>query len=111
MRTDSPVISYPNAATTLLPTPTPKTYFFDESQLNAVGYWLLDERRPSEALSIFRLNLEEFPQSSNGFEGLGESYLGVGDTSKAIANLQRSLELNAKNQDAADVLRRLGIKP
>jgi type IV pilus assembly protein PilY1 len=31
VRTDSPLIAYPNVSTTLTPTPTPKTYFFDGS--------------------------------------------------------------------------------
>ena len=31
VRTDSPVISYPNTPATLVPAPTPKTYFFDGS--------------------------------------------------------------------------------
>lgn len=84
---------------------------FGEQQLNVVGYWLLGNRRPPEALVIFQLNLEEFPRSSDAYEGVGESYLGVGDTSKAIVNLKRSLELNPKNQAVSDVLGRLGIKP
>ena len=88
-----------------------KAYLFDEQQLNAVGYWLLDNRRPGEALTIFKLNLEEFPQSANAHEGLGESYLGVRDTASAIANYRRSLELDPKNQDAIDGLRRLGRVP
>lgn len=29
VRTNSPLVSYPNVSTTLTPTPTPKTYFFD----------------------------------------------------------------------------------
>ena len=88
-----------------------KAYLFGEEELNAVGYWLVEHRRPGEALIIFRLNLEEFPRSANAFYGLGESYLGVLDTANAIANYKRFLELNPKDQDAMDALRRLGIKP
>ncbi len=88
-----------------------KAYLFGEQQLNAVGYWLLDHGRPSEALIIFRLNLEEFPRSANAYEGLGEGYLGVRDTSNAIANYKRTVDLDPKNQSAAEVLRRLGAKP
>ncbi len=88
-----------------------RAYFFNEQQLDAVGFWLFGNKRFSEAMSIFQVNLEESPQSSNTYEALGESFLELGDTLQAIARLRRSLELNAKNQDAINVLSRLGVKP
>jgi tetratricopeptide (TPR) repeat protein len=62
-------------------------------------------------LIVFLLNVEEYPDAWSPYDGLGESYLAVGDTSRAIANYRRSLELNPTNQAAADVLKRLGANP
>lgn len=87
------------------------TYSFGASQLTPAGFWLLDNKRPREALPVFRLGVEEDPESSSAHEGLGESYLAIGDTSKAVASYGRALELDPKNRQVADVLRRLGLRP
>lgn len=86
-------------------------YFFGDSELNAVGYWLLDHQRANDAMIVFRLNVDEYPGAWNARDGLGEAYLAIGDTTRAIANYKRSLELNPRNQNATDVLRRIGAKP
>ncbi len=88
-----------------------QSYFFGDGQLNAAGFFLLDNQKPQEALLVFRLSVEEYPSSWSSHEGLGKSYLAVGDTSKAIAHYRRSLELNPKNQNATDVLKRLQVRP
>jgi hypothetical protein len=88
-----------------------QAYFFDENQLTSAAYWLLDNKQPQDALIVFLLNVEEYPDAWSPYDGLGESYLAVGDTSRAIANYRRSLELNPTNQAAADVLKRLGANP
>jgi hypothetical protein len=79
--------------------------------LNPIGYRLLDKKKPQDAVIVFRLSVEEYPDDWSPYDGLGQSYLALADTSKAIANYRRSLELNPKNQNAADVLKRLGTKP
>jgi len=86
-------------------------YVFDVRQLNQIGYWLLEHKKANDAVIVFRLNVEEYPEAANPYVGLGEAYLATGDTARAIANLKRSLELNPKNQYAANVLRSLGAKP
>lgn len=87
-----------------------QAYLFDERELRSAGYWLLQNKKAHDAAVVFRLVVEEYPNSWASHDGLGESYLAAGDTSKAIASYRRSLELNPKNQDAADVLKRLGGK-
>lgn len=88
-----------------------QAYFFSDGELNSAGFWLLDNKKPQEAMVVFRLSIEEFPGASYSHEGLGESYLGVGDTSRAIDSYRRALALDPKNKGAEDVLRRLGVKP
>lgn len=88
-----------------------QAYFFDAGQLSPSAFWLLSNKKFHDAVMVFGLIVEEYPDAWNPYGGLGESYLAVGDTSKAIASYRRSLELNPKNQNAADVLKRLGVKP
>ena len=78
-----------------------------EPQLNRIGYMLLETRRLDDAVAVFRLNTARFPDSFNAYDSLGEAYAAIGDREKAIANYQRSLELNPKNTNAAEMLRKL----
>ena len=85
----------------------PATYNFDEDELNGLGYRLIQGKKYKEAILIFRLNVEAYPQSSNVYDSLGEAYMDDGDKPRAIANYQKSLELNPKNGNAAAMLRKL----
>jgi uncharacterized membrane protein len=83
------------------------TYNFDENQLNALGYQLIRAGKLKEAVRIFQLNVEAYPQSSNVYDSLGEGYMDDGDKPLAILNYQKSLELNPKNRGAVLVLQKL----
>jgi len=81
--------------------------FVNEGELNNLGYRLLRERRPREAIEILKLNVEAYPQSANVFDSLAEAYMLNGDTAPAIENYEKSLALDPKNTNAAEMLRKL----
>jgi hypothetical protein len=83
------------------------TYNFDEDQLNALGYQLIRTKKFKDAIRIFQLNVEAYPQSSNVYDSLGEAYMDDGNKTMAIANYQQSLQLNPKNRNAVVYLRKL----
>lgn len=85
----------------------PATSNFDENQLNALGYQLIGNRKFKDAIRIFQLNIEAYPQSSNVYDSLGEAYMDDGDTQDAIANYQKSLQINPKNGNAIKMLQKL----
>jgi outer membrane protein assembly factor BamD (BamD/ComL family)/uncharacterized membrane protein len=85
----------------------PATYNFDEDQLNALGYDQLRAKKFKEAIRIFQLNVDAYPQSSNVYDSLGEAYMDDGNKAEAIGNYQQSLRLNPKNGNAAHMLRTL----
>ena len=80
--------------------PTGSEYDFAESELNRLGYQLLQMRKVAEAIEIFKLNVEAYPQGFNTYDSLGEAYVVHGDKELAIANYKKSLELNPKNANA-----------
>jgi uncharacterized membrane protein len=82
-------------------------YNFDESELNNLGYDLIRVKKLKEAIRIFQLNVEAYPQSGNVYDSLGEAYMDEGNKALAVANYQRSLQLNPKNGGAAVMLRKL----
>jgi uncharacterized membrane protein len=86
----------------------PATYNFDEAELNTLGYQLLRAKKFKEAIRIFQLNVEAYPQSANTYDSLGEAYMDDGDKAQAIANYQKSLQLNPKNGGAVKMLQKLG---
>jgi len=75
-------------------------YDFAETELNVLGYRLMQMKKSAEAIEIFKLNVEVYPQAYNAYDSLGEAYKVHGDKDLAIANYLKSLELNPKNTNA-----------
>jgi len=88
----------------------PNGYNFDERALNRLGYMLLEKGRNADAIAIFNLNVEEYPKSGNVYDSLAEAYAKDGQKQQAIANYRKSLELDPKNQNAANKLKELEQK-
>jgi len=86
---------------------TPAIDALTESRINGIGYALLQNGRVADAIAVFERNAKRFPQSANVYDSLGEAYAAAGDREKAAANYQRSLELDPKNTNAAEWLRKL----
>jgi tetratricopeptide (TPR) repeat protein len=83
------------------------TYNFDEHELNSLGYKLISAKKFNEAIRIFQLNVEAYPQSGNVYDSLGEAYMDEGNKPQAIANYQKSLQLNPNNRNAVLMLQKL----
>lgn len=84
------------------------TRAYDENQVNSLGYFLMGEGRTREAIEVFRLNTEAFPESWNVWDSLGEAHMEDGDAERAIQCYERSLALNPDSESAREALRRLG---
>ena len=86
-------------------------YDFSEPELNTLGYHLLRERKLKEAIEVFKLNVELYPKGFNTYDSLGEAYMVSGNNELAVLNYKKSLELNAQNTNATEMLKRLEGKP
>jgi CubicO group peptidase (beta-lactamase class C family) len=78
-----------------------------EARLNGLGYGFLRAKKLSEAIAYFKLNVEFYPNSFNVYDSLGEAYMANGEKELAIANYKKSLELNPKNTQGAEMLKKL----
>ncbi|PYS69158.1 MAG: hypothetical protein DMF73_15345, partial [Acidobacteria bacterium] len=85
-------------------------YDLSESELNELGYQLMAKNKMPDALAILKLNAEAFPTSWNVYDGLGEAYMKSGNRELAIENYKKSLKMNPKNSNAADMLKKLGAQ-
>jgi thiol-disulfide isomerase/thioredoxin len=65
-----------------------------EFELNSLAYLMLKQGKKKEALKLFQVNNNLYPESSNTTSSLGEGYLENGDQKKAVTALERALELN-----------------
>lgn len=81
--------------------------YVDESQLNRVGYKLLKNGKPGEAVAVLRLNTKLYPASSNAHDSLGEALAASGQTKAAIAEYRRALKLDPKAENARKMLEQL----
>ncbi|MDQ3021305.1 MAG: amidohydrolase family protein [Bacteroidota bacterium] len=81
-----------------------ENYDFSEQQLNALGYELIKRKLYADAIEIFKLNIGQFPNSSNAYDSLSEAYLLTGNKDLALQNYAKSVELNPKNENGKKVL-------
>jgi imidazolonepropionase-like amidohydrolase len=82
-------------------------YDFNENEFIGLGYGLLHMKKFREAIEIFKLSVEAYPQSYNAYDSLGEAYMDNGDKELAIKNYQKSLELNPGNANGVEKLKEL----
>lgn len=82
--------------------------YFNENEFIQMGYRFLNTDKISEAVEIFKMSVELFPESFNTWDSLGEGYMKKGDKALAIKNYEKSLELNPDNDNAKKMLELLG---
>ena len=85
-------------------------YVSSESPVNSLGYRLLEMKRLDQAIEVFKLNVEAFPQSGNTYDSLGEAYMNAGNKELAIRSYEKAIELDPSNGNAAEMLKRLREK-
>ena len=69
------------------------------------------QERPADAVKVFTLGTELFPENGNPWDSLGEALLAAGEKEKAIAAYRRSVELDPKNRNGVEALEKLTKAP
>ncbi|MET4142497.1 serine hydrolase domain-containing protein [Pedobacter sp. UYP1] len=82
-------------------------FILKEDDINAFGYRLLGEHKMQEAVKVFKLYTALYPKSSNAYDSYAEALAATGNKTEAIKNYRRSFELNSKNTNAAQQLKKL----
>lgn len=78
-----------------------------EDDLNSLGYRFIKKKHPDAAIAALAMNVQRFPGSWNAYDSLGDAYNLAGQKAPAIENYQRALELNPKDQNAIEQLKKL----
>jgi hypothetical protein len=82
---------------------------FSEDVLNLLGYSYVEKNLPV-ALALLKLNVEQFPESSNAYDSYGEALLKNNQKELAIENYKKSVALNPGNSGGIAALEKLGVK-
>jgi glyoxylase-like metal-dependent hydrolase (beta-lactamase superfamily II) len=78
----------------------PEHYYFLYPEFDTFAYRLMLADKLSDAIEIFEVLAEYYPESYIAFDSLGEAHMRKGDKEKAKEYFSKSLELNPKNQNA-----------
>jgi len=54
---------------------------------------MLKQKQFSKAEALFKLNITNYPETANCYDGLGDFYLAKGDQLKAIESFKKTLSL------------------
>src|SRR5580692_8541129 len=79
----------------------------EERTINRLGYAFLQEKDPSSAVVLFKLNTKAYPDSANAWDSLGDGYEASNDIQDARMAYARSVELNPNNEHAKGELVKL----
>jgi uncharacterized protein len=65
----------------------------DEGEINYMGYDFLGRELFKTAESLFKLNIENYPESYNVYDSYGDYFIAIGDKSNAIIQLKKALTI------------------
>ena len=64
-----------------------------ESFINSFGYQLLQMKQFTKAGGFFKMNVDNYPSSSNVFDSYGDYFMAIGNKEQAIENFKKSLSI------------------
>ena len=77
-----------------------------EMQINGLGYNALSQKQYAKAAALFRMNIENYPESGNVYDSYADLLVTQKDTIKAIANYQKAFAIT-KSEDTKQKLAQL----
>lgn len=78
-----------------------------ERKLNSYGYSYLKNNEFEKAITVFKINTQLYPNSSNTFDSLGDAYFKQKDTAQAIVYYKKALSINPENRSSKRNLKKL----
>lgn len=83
---------------------------FTQIQTNILGYQLLQKGKVDDAIRVFELNTQDYPNAFNPWDSLAEGHKMKGNKELAIKYYKKSLELNPGNTNAVNMLKEMGVE-
>ncbi len=70
-----------------------------EPIVNMLGYQYLQNGNAQEAIEVFQFNMEQYPDSANVYDSLGEAFERTGNIQKALDLYRKAVKLAEKSGD------------
>ena len=78
-----------------------------EADINSFGYRLVAMQKIDDAIEMFKVNTELYPNSANAYDSLGETLAAAGKRDEAIKAYEKALAIDPKFPTSIDALKRL----
>jgi predicted alpha/beta superfamily hydrolase len=65
----------------------------DEGEINYMGYDFLGRKLYKTAESLFKLNVDNFPESANVYDSYGDYFVAIGDKENAVIQFKKALSI------------------
>jgi len=78
-----------------------------EADINSFGYRLVSLQKINDAVEMFKLNTELYPESANAWDSLGEAYSNAGNRDEAIMAYEKAVKIDPTFTSSVDALRKL----
>ena len=78
-----------------------------ESFINSLGYGFLNNKKLENAKAMFNMNVKNYPNSSNVYDSMGDCYLALKDSIKALEFFTKALDIgeNDDSKEKIDMLK------
>lgn len=77
-----------------------------ENMINGLGYECLQRKQYAKAGGLFKINIDNYPESYNVYDSYGDYFLAIGDKSKAIEYFKKTLSIK-ENPESRKKLNKL----
>ena len=84
-------------------------YDMNEHSFIRLGYRYIKEGKTMEAVALFELYVETYPESWNAYDSYADALKENKEIEKAIENYKKSLELNPENINAIVNIQKIGF--
>jgi predicted alpha/beta superfamily hydrolase len=72
---------------------------YPEAEMNQLGYGALQAfKNPPLAVWVFRQNAAAYPESANVYDSLGDGLLAMGDTTAAMTQFRRAIDIGTRTK-------------
>lgn len=83
------------------------TYYFKEGEFNTLGYKFLYGKKVKEAMAVFKLNMDAYPDSWNVYDSYAEACVAAGDFECAKKLYKKSIVMNPENDTGKKMLEKI----
>jgi tetratricopeptide (TPR) repeat protein len=80
-----------------------------EDQINSMGYDALGSKHFKKAERFFKYNIDNYPESFNVYDSIGDYYDAIGDKTNTIKYYEKALSIK-ENPDTRKKLEKLKLK-